>query len=98
MTASGRLTPLELAEAAVLGCVSLVIGLVGWFVPYAGGVIVLSTAPLAVVGYRHRVRAVVAASVAAGAVGFLVAGTSFLSSVVACARGSRFVSVSCVQS
>jgi len=63
--------------------VCLVICLLGWFIPHASGVTVLATAPMAIVAHRHRARAVLAASIAASVVGFLVAGTGPLASVLA---------------
>ena len=81
---TGRCSPVEIADAAVLGCVCLVICLLGWFIPHASGVTVLATAPMAIVAHRHRARAVLAASIAASVVGFLVAGTGPLASVLGC--------------
>jgi energy-coupling factor transporter ATP-binding protein EcfA2 len=82
--ARGRLSALEIADAAVLGCVCLVIALLGWFIPHASGLTVLAAAPMAIVAHRHRARAVVAASVAGSAVGFLVAGSGPVTSVLGC--------------
>ena len=81
----GALHPIELTDAAVLGGVTLVLCLVGWFLPHATVASVLAAVPMAVLAQRHRPRAVVASAVAASAVGFLVAGTGPVSSVVACA-------------
>jgi energy-coupling factor transporter ATP-binding protein EcfA2 len=73
---SGPLRPVELATAAVMGGVTVVLAVLGVVVPVAGILQVLAVVPLGVVAQRHRPRALVAATVAAGVVGFLVAGTA----------------------
>jgi energy-coupling factor transporter ATP-binding protein EcfA2 len=75
-TTSGPLRPVELATAAVMGGVTVVLAVLGVVVPVAGILQVLAVVPLGVVAQRHRPRALVAATVAAGVVGFLVAGTA----------------------
>jgi len=84
-SAGGELRPIELADAAVLGGITLVLCLVGWFFPHASAVAVLGAAPMAVLEHRHRARAIIASAVAASAVGFLVAGTGPVAAVVGCA-------------
>ncbi len=81
----GSLRSAELADAAVLGGVTLVLCLVGWFVPHASAATALAAVPMAVLAHRRRPRAVVAATVAGGAVGFLVAGSGPVASVAGCA-------------
>ncbi len=83
--AHGRLGPGELAEAVVLADVSLALIVVGQLVPFGGALIAAAVVPLAVVGARHRLRAVVTGAIAACAVGFLVVGTAAITSMVACA-------------
>jgi len=83
--AHGRLGPGELAEAVVLADVSLALIVVGQLVPFGGALIAAAVVPLAVVGSRHRLRAVVTGAIAASAVGFLVVGTAAITSMVACA-------------
>lgn len=73
---TGPLRPVELATAAVMGGVAAVLTVIGSVVPVAAALQVLAVVPLGVVAQRHRPRALVAAAVAAGAVGFLVAGTA----------------------
>lgn len=75
-TPRGPLRPVELATAAVMGGVTVVLAVLGVVVPVAGILQVLAVVPLGVVAQRHRPRALVAATVAAGVVGFLVAGTA----------------------
>jgi energy-coupling factor transport system ATP-binding protein len=83
--AHGRLGPGERAEAVVLADVSLALIVVGQLVPFGGALIAAAVVPLAVVGARHRLRAVVTGAIAASAVGFLVVGTAAITSMVACA-------------
>lgn len=76
---TGPLRPVELATAAVMGGVSLVLAVIGTIVPIAAVLQLLAAVPLGVVAQRHRPRALIAAAVAAGTVGFLIAGTAPLS-------------------
>ena len=76
VTPRGPLRPVELATAAVMGGVTVVLAVLGVVVPVAAVLQVLAVIPLGVVAQRHRPRALVAATVAAGVVGFLVAGTA----------------------
>lgn len=76
---TGPLRPVELATAAVMGGVSLVLAIIGTIVPIAAILQLLAAVPLGVVAQRHRPRALVAAAIAAGTVGFLIAGTAPLS-------------------
>ncbi|MCU1478592.1 MAG: putative transporter ATP-binding protein [Subtercola sp.] len=70
------LTSSELGTAAVLAGVAALLVAVGSLVPHVGAIGMLATIPLAVIGQRHRARAVVAAAVAGCTVAFLVAGIS----------------------
>jgi energy-coupling factor transporter ATP-binding protein EcfA2 len=83
---AGRaLRPAEIASAGVFAALAVVIVSVGTFLPHLGVVMLLSAVPFAVVGFRHRVRAVVAAAVAAGFVAFLAAGAFATVVVAGCA-------------
>jgi energy-coupling factor transport system ATP-binding protein len=82
--ARGRLRPGELAEAVVLADVSLAMTVVGQFVPFGSALMAAAVVPLAVIGARHRLRAVFVGVVAASAVGFLVVGTAAITSMFAC--------------
>ena len=73
---SGVLRPAEVANAGVFGALAVIIVSVGTFLPHLGVIELLSAVPFAIVGLRYRVRAVVAATVAAGFVAFLAAGES----------------------
>jgi energy-coupling factor transporter ATP-binding protein EcfA2 len=82
--ARGPLRPVELATASVLGAMTVVLVIAGWFVPHASVITALGAVPMGVIAYRHRARAVVAGVVASSSVGFLVAGTGVISTIVLC--------------
>jgi energy-coupling factor transporter ATP-binding protein EcfA2/energy-coupling factor transporter transmembrane protein EcfT len=85
---SGRrpLRAFELAEAAVLADVSVALCLLGWLLPFGGGVLVaMAAAPMASLGVRHRPRAVIAGGVAGATVSLLLGGTGLAVNVIACA-------------
>ena len=51
-------------------------------VPFAGGLALLGTVPMGLLAYRYRFRVLIAATVAAGVIAFLVAGLGGLMAVV----------------
>lgn len=80
---SGPLAPIELTEAAVLGGITLALCLAGWFLPGGTGAMILAGLPMAVLGYRHRLRALIAGVIAGSSVVFLLVGSGPVFSVVA---------------
>jgi energy-coupling factor transport system ATP-binding protein len=82
---TGSLTPIELATAAVLALPTVILTVIGWFLPHLSVVAALGVVPLGVVAYRHRLRALLAASFAAAVLSFLVAGPGTISNIVECA-------------
>ncbi|HET6793638.1 MAG TPA: ABC transporter ATP-binding protein [Acidimicrobiales bacterium] len=76
---AGPLRPAELAEAALLAdlCVGLLF--LGWMLPIGQVLMVLSAVPFAALGARHRARAVMAATVAASSICFLIGGVGLWS-------------------
>ncbi len=80
----GRLGSPEVADAAVLAGASLLLILIGYFFPHTSAATAFAAVPMAIVAYRHRQRAVVAASVAGGTIAFLIAGSGPVFSVAAC--------------
>jgi energy-coupling factor transport system ATP-binding protein len=80
----GPLRPGELAEAVVLADMALALTIVGQVVPIGGILLAAATVPMAVIAARHRLRAVIAGTIAASVVGFLVVGTAALTSTVLC--------------
>jgi len=81
---TGPLRPIELATAAVMAGVSVVLTVVGWFLPHLGLIAAFAVVPLGVVAYRHRFRALAASAFAASLLSFLVAGTGTFSNIVEC--------------
>jgi energy-coupling factor transport system ATP-binding protein len=51
-------------------------------VPFAGGLALLGTVPMGLLAYRYRLRVLIAATVAAGVIAFLIAGVGGLMTVV----------------
>ena len=74
----------ELAEAVVLADLTLVLSIASQVLPLGGALLVIAVVPMAAVAARNRLRAVVAGTVAASTVGFLVLGTPVVTAVVAC--------------
>ena len=72
----GPLRPVELATAAVMAGLTVVLVVVGVIVPIATILQTVAVVPMGVIAHRHRPRALVAGGVAAMVVGFLVAGTA----------------------
>ena len=72
----GRLRPGELAEAAILADVAVGLILVGWLMPLGGVLHAAAVTPLAALAVRHRLRAMVVATVAGSAVAFLIGGVA----------------------
>ncbi len=91
---TGPLRPIELATAAVMAGVSVVLTVIGWFLPHLGVVAALAVVPLGLVAFRHRIRALMAAAFAASVVSFLVAGTGTVSNIVECSVVGGIVGVS----
>lgn len=70
----------------MLADLTLVLSILGQVLPYFGGaLLVVAVVPMAALGARNRLRAVVVGAIAASTVGFLVLGTPVVTSVVACA-------------
>ena len=75
----GALRPSELAEAAVLGDLALVLEVLGWFVPLVGAAFQgLAVVPFAALASRQRARTAVVAMLAASSVSFLVGGVGIV--------------------
>ena len=75
----GALRPSELAEAAVLGDLGLVLEVLGWFVPLVGAAFQgLAIVPFAALAARQRARTAVVAMFAASSVSFLVGGVGIV--------------------
>jgi energy-coupling factor transport system ATP-binding protein len=81
----GSLRSGELAQAAVMGALCAVIAIISVIVPFAAGLALLGTVPTALLAYRYRLRVLLAATVAAGMIAFLIAGLGGFMTVVHCA-------------
>ena len=76
---------MEIAQAAVMGALSAALAIVSVVVPFAGGISLLATVPMGLLGYRYRLRVLIASTFAASTVAFLIAGISGFMVVVNCA-------------
>ena len=90
MTSTGgrrarALTPVETAQAAVMAALSAALAIVSVVVPFAGGLSLLVTVPMGLLGYRYRLRVLLAATFAASAIGFVITGISGFMVVLNCA-------------
>ena len=71
---SGPLKPVELAQAAVLAALCAATAIISVVVPFAAGLALLGTVPMGLLAFRYRLRVLIAATVAAGMIAFLIAG------------------------
>ena len=90
MTSTGgrrarSLSPVETAQAAVMGALSAALAIVAVVVPFAGGLSLLVTVPMGLLGYRYRLRVLLAAAFAAATIAFLISGISGFMVVLNCA-------------
>ena len=79
------LTPVEMAQAAVMGALSAALAIVSVVVPFAGGLSLLVTVPMGLLGFRYRMRVLLAAAFAASTIAFLISGISGFMVVLNCA-------------
>ncbi|RDH79891.1 ABC transporter ATP-binding protein [Mycolicibacterium moriokaense] len=82
---SGALQPVELAHASVMAALCAATAIVAVVVPFAAGVSLLGTVPMGLLVYRFRIRVLIAATVAAATIAFLIAGMGGLMTVIDCA-------------
>jgi len=68
-----------------MGALSAALSIVSVVVPFAGGVSLLVTVPMGLLGYRYRLRVLLAATFAASTVAFLIAGIAGFMVVLNCA-------------
>jgi energy-coupling factor transport system ATP-binding protein len=79
------LQPGEMAQAAVMAALCAATAIIAVIVPFAAGLSLLGTVPMGLLAYRYRIRVLIAATVAAGIIAFLIAGLGGLMTVVNCA-------------
>ncbi|MEB3034890.1 ATP-binding cassette domain-containing protein [[Mycobacterium] nativiensis] len=77
--------PVEIAQAAVMAALCAATAIIAVVVPFAGGLALLGTVPMGLLAYRYRFRVLVAATVAAATIAFLIAGMGGFMTVVNCA-------------
>ncbi len=82
---AGSLPPNELAQASVMGALCAAIAIIAVVLPFGGWLGLLGTVPIGLLAYRYRIRVPITAVVAAGVIGFLVAGLSGFLTVALCA-------------
>jgi energy-coupling factor transporter ATP-binding protein EcfA2 len=91
MTAAGTATPArrarslrpgELAQASVMAALCAATAIIAVVVPFAAGLALLGTVPMGLLAYRYRLRVLIAATVAAGIIAFLIAGAGGFMTVV----------------
>ncbi|OBK77642.1 cobalt ABC transporter ATP-binding protein [Mycobacterium sp. 1165178.9] len=73
-----------MAQASVMGALCAVIAIIATVIPFAQGLALLGTVPMALLAYRYRLRVLIAATVAAGMITFLISGLGSLAAVLNC--------------
>lgn len=84
-TRAGSLRPGELAQASVMGALCAAIAIIAVVLPHGGGLGLLGSVPTGLLAYRYRIRVLIAGTVAAAVIGFLVVGLSGLGAIALCA-------------
>lgn len=79
------LRPAETAQAAVMAALCAATAIIAVVVPFAAALSLLGTVPMALLAYRYRIRVLIAATVAAGLIAFLIAGLGGFMTVANCA-------------
>ncbi|QLL07797.1 ATP-binding cassette domain-containing protein [Mycobacterium vicinigordonae] len=79
------LRPNELAHAAVIGALSAVIVIIAVVIPFTQSLGVLGVVLPGLLAFRHRLRVVVAATVAAAVITFLITGLGGVLAILNCA-------------
>ncbi|MGV0624834.1 ATP-binding cassette domain-containing protein [Mycolicibacter minnesotensis] len=74
--------PVETAQAAMMAAMSAAIAIIAVVVPFASGLALLGTVPMGLLAYRYRIRVLIAATVAAATIAFLIAGMGGFMTVV----------------
>lgn len=77
--------PVEIAQAAVMAALCAATAIIAVVVPFAGGLALLGTVPMGLLAFRYRIRVLIAATVAAATIAFLIAGMGGFMTVVNCA-------------
>src|SRR5690348_3614535 len=78
---SRSLRPGELSQASVMAALCAATAIISIVVPFAGALALLGTVPMGLLAYRYRFRVLVAGTVAAALIAFLIAGLGGLITV-----------------
>src|SRR5271170_3341518 len=78
---SRSLRPGELAQSSVMAALCAATAIISIVVPFAGALSLLGTVPMGLLAYRYRFRVLIAGTVAAGLIAFLIAGLGGLMTV-----------------
>src|ERR1700753_2531002 len=78
---SRTLRPGEIAQHSVRAALCAATAILSIVVPFAGALALLGTVPMGLLAYRYRFRVLIAATVAAGLIAFLIAGLGGLMTV-----------------
>ncbi len=81
IAASRSLSPGELAQASVMAALCAATAIISIVVPFAGALSLLGTVPMGLLAYRYRFRVLIAGTVGAGLIAFLIAGLGGLLTV-----------------
>jgi energy-coupling factor transporter ATP-binding protein EcfA2 len=92
-TPTGSLRPVELAHAAVMAAVCSAIAVITVALPFAAALSLLATLPMGLLACRHRLRVLVAATVAGTIIAFLVINLGGLLVVVGSAYTGGLVGI-----
>src|ERR1700742_5192182 len=79
---SRSLRPGELAQSSVMAALCAATAIISIVVPFAGALSLLGTVPMGLLAYRYRLRVLIAATVAAGLIAFLIPGFGGFMTVV----------------
>src|ERR1700753_2894692 len=79
---SRTLRPGELAQSSVMAALCAATAILSIVVPFAGALALLGTVPMGLLAYRYRFRVLIASTVAALVIAFLIAGLGGVMGVV----------------
>lgn len=83
--ANRSMTPVEMAHASVMAALAAALSILSVVIPFAGGLSLLVTVPMGLLGYRYRLRVLVAATFAGSVIAFLIGGIAGFMVVLNCA-------------
>lgn len=89
----GPLRPAELAQASVLSALTAATAVITAIVPFAATLSMLGSVPMGLLAYRYRIRVLIAGTVAAGVIAFLVGGAGGLATVLQCSYAGALTGV-----